>query len=79
MLYALGYVYYKQGRYDEAIALFNQLTRREAQHRLAYTALGLCYEMKGDKAQARTNYQRAIEVAPNEPYTNTAREHLAKL
>ncbi|HJQ27599.1 MAG TPA: tetratricopeptide repeat protein [Blastocatellia bacterium] len=79
MLYALGDVYYRLARYDEAIATFNQLTRREPQHRLAYTALGLCYEAKGDKEQARQNYQRAIEVAPNDVYTATAREHLAKL
>ncbi|HKQ06754.1 MAG TPA: tetratricopeptide repeat protein [Blastocatellia bacterium] len=79
MLYALGDVYYRLGRYDEAITTFNQLTRREPQHRLVYTALGLCYEGKGDKAQARQNYQRAIEVAPADAYTNTAREHLAKL
>lgn len=79
MLYALGDVYYKLGRYDEAIASFNQLKDSDPQHRLVYTALGLCYEAKGDKEQARQNYQRAIDVAPNEPYTNTAREHLAKL
>ena len=79
MLYALGDLYYRMGRYDEAIATFNQLTRRDPQHRLAYTALGLCYEMKGDKEQARSSFQRATEVAPNDPYTKTAREHLAKL
>jgi protein O-mannosyl-transferase len=79
MLYALGDVYYKMGRFDEAIATFGQLTRRDPQHRLAYTALGLCYEMKGDKEQARSSFQRATEVAPNDPYTKTAREHLAKL
>ncbi|HKP14306.1 MAG TPA: tetratricopeptide repeat protein, partial [Blastocatellia bacterium] len=79
MLYALGDVYYKLGRYDEAIAAFNQLKDRDPQHRLVYTGLGLCYEAKGDKEQARKHYQLAAQVAPNEPYTNTAREHLAKL
>ena len=79
MLYALGDVYYRLGRYDEAIATFNQLARREPQHRLVYTGLGLCYEAKGEKDQARQQYQRAIEVAPNDAYTATAREHLAKL
>lgn len=79
MMYALGDVYYRMGRYDEAIASFNQLKGREPQHRMVYTALGLCYDRKGDKEQARANFQRAIEVAPNEPYTNTARTRLAQL
>lgn len=79
MLYALGDLYYKMGRFDDAIATFNQLKARDPQHRAVYTGLGLCYESKGDKAQARANYQRAIEVAPNDPYTNTARTRLAQL
>ena len=76
MLYALGDAYYKAGRYDDAIAAFTRLSRRDPQ---VYTGLGLCYEGKGDKEQARANYQRAIEVAPEDPYANTARQHLAKL
>jgi tetratricopeptide (TPR) repeat protein len=78
MLYALGDAYYRLGRYDEAIASFNQLKEREPQHRLVYTGLGLCYEAKGDKEHARENYQLATRVAPDEPYTNTARDRLAK-
>jgi len=44
-----------------------------------YTGLGLSYEAAGDKEQARSNFRGAIEVAPQERWTNTAREHLAKL
>ena len=79
LLYALGDAYYRLARYDDAIASFNQLKEREPQHRLVYTGLGLCYEAKGDKEQARKNYQMAIQVAPDEPYTKTARMRLETL
>lgn len=79
MLYALGDVYMKTNRDKEAIEQFKKVAAREPNHRLVYTSLGLCYEKMGDKEQARQNFQKAIEVAPQDSYTNTAREHLAKL
>jgi tetratricopeptide (TPR) repeat protein len=79
MLYALGDVYMRMNKYQDAIKTLMRLIQREPQHRLAYTMLGLCTEALGDKNQARTYFQKAIEVAPQEAYTNTAREHLQKL
>ncbi|MBI3951857.1 MAG: tetratricopeptide repeat protein [Acidobacteria bacterium] len=79
LLYALGDVYLKTNRYQEAIEPLSQLARLEPQHRLVYTSLGLCYEALGNREQARAHFQKAIEVAPQDPYTNVAREHLAKL
>ncbi|HSO74634.1 MAG TPA: tetratricopeptide repeat protein, partial [Blastocatellia bacterium] len=78
-LYALGDVLMRLKRYDDAIAQFSRLVRREPQHKLAYTSLGLCYESLGRSADARVQFEKAIEVAPQEQYTNTAREHLARL
>jgi Flp pilus assembly protein TadD len=79
MLYALGDVYLRMNKYQDAITSLSRLIQREPQHRLAYTMLGIGYEGLGNKEQARVYFQKAIEVAPQEPYTNTAREHLAKL
>jgi tetratricopeptide (TPR) repeat protein len=79
MLYALGDVYLKTKKYQDAITTFIQLAQREPRHRLAYTGLGLCYEALGNREQAKANFQKAIEVAPNDSYTNVAREHLARL
>jgi Flp pilus assembly protein TadD len=59
--------------------MLTRLSVREPSHRLVHTALGLCYESLGDKEQAKARFQRAIEVAPQDPYTNVAREHLAKI
>lgn len=79
MLYALGDAYRQSNRYTEAIGVFNQLKVRQPQHTLVYTSLGLCYEAAGNKEQAKVSFQKAIEVAPTEQWTDRAREHLAKL
>lgn len=79
MLYALGDVYMKTERYQEAVNYFNRLIAREPRHRIAHTSLGLCYEKLGQIDQAKAHFQKAIEIAPQDPYTNLARERLAKL
>jgi tetratricopeptide (TPR) repeat protein len=79
LLYALGDVLMKLKRYDDAIAQFKQLIQRDPQNKLVYTSLGLCYEGLGNKGEAKIQFEKAIEVAPQDQYTNTAREHLAKL
>ncbi len=79
LLYALGDLYMKTNRYREAADSWNRLAAREPSHRLVHTSLGLCYESLGEKEQARAQFQKAIEVAPQDPYTQIAREHLAKM
>ncbi len=79
MLYWLGDVYMKTNKTQEAIDTFTKLAAREPNHPLLHTSLGLCYEKLGNLERAKFHFQKAIEVAPQEPYTNTAREHLAKL
>lgn len=79
MLYALGDVYLQLNRYQEAVSAFARLEQREPRNLRVHTGLGLCYEAMGNKDQAIRSFQRAIEVAPQEQYTNVAREHLAKL
>jgi Flp pilus assembly protein TadD/putative effector of murein hydrolase LrgA (UPF0299 family) len=79
MMYGLGDLYLKTGRFREALDLFLKLAAREPRHPLVYTAMGLCSESLGDKDEARKRFQQAIEVAPQEAYTNVAREHLARL
>lgn len=79
LLYALGDLYMKTDRYQEAVNYFTRLAAREPRHRIVHTSLGLCYEKLGQVEQAKSHFQKAIEVAPQDPYTNIARERLAKL
>ena len=79
LLFALGDANMKSQRYDEAVAAFSQLAVRNLYPNLIHTNLGLCYENLGKKDEAKAQFQKAIELAPQDTYTNTAREHLAKL
>jgi Flp pilus assembly protein TadD len=79
LLYALGDVLMKMKRYEPAITQFKQLAKREPENKLVYTSLGLCYEGMGIYDEAKVHFQKAIDIAPREQYTNTAREHLARL
>jgi Flp pilus assembly protein TadD len=79
MLFGLGDLYMRTNRFKEALAPFAQLAAIEPRHRLAHTSLGLCYEATGDAERARASFRTALQVAPQEPYTNVAREHLARL
>lgn len=79
MLYALGDANLKSQHYGEAIAAFSRLDAGNLHQNLVHTSLGLCHEALGKKDEAKAQFQKAIEIAPQDPYTNTAREHLAKL
>lgn len=77
--YALADLNMRMQHYDEAIAGFNALDASNLHQNLVHTSLGLCYETIGKKEEAKAQFQKAIAVAPEDPYTKTAREHLAKL
>jgi tetratricopeptide (TPR) repeat protein len=77
--YALGDAKMKTQHYEEAIAVFSELALHNQHQNLVHTSLGLCYENIGKKEEAKASFQKAIELAPQDPYTKTAREHLAKL
>jgi tetratricopeptide (TPR) repeat protein len=79
LLYALGDINMKTGRYEEAITIFKQVDARKLHQNLVHTSLGFCYESLGRKEEARLEFQKAIEIAPQDAYTVTAREHLGKL
>ena len=79
LLYALGDLNMKTGRYQDAITIFKQADARGLHQNIVHTSLGLCYEGLGKNAEAKIEFQKAIEIAPQDNYTLTAREHLGKL
>ena len=62
----LGQVANMQGRMQEALDDYNQALRAVPGYSLAYKALGIVYFPRGDYAQAKRYFQRAVELAPQE-------------
>ena len=79
LMYALGDLNMKTGRYQDAITIFKQADARGLHQNIVHTSLGLCYEGLGKNDEAKIEFQKAIEIAPQDNYTLTAREHLGKL
>ncbi len=62
----LGQVANTQGRTQEAISDYNQALRAVPGYSLAYKALGIVYFPRGNYAQAKVYFQRAVELDPQE-------------
>jgi tetratricopeptide (TPR) repeat protein/DNA-binding winged helix-turn-helix (wHTH) protein len=58
----LAKAYLELGRFDEAIAEYERILRLNPHYPLANYHLGLAFERKGQKEQARAAYQRFLEV-----------------
>jgi Flp pilus assembly protein TadD len=62
----LGQVANLQGRVQEAIDDYNQALRVVPGNSLAYKSLGIVYFPRGDYAQAKVYFQKAVELDPQE-------------
>jgi Tfp pilus assembly protein PilF len=62
----LGQVANMQGKMQEAVDDYNQALRAVPGYSLAYKALGIVYFPRGDYAQAKRYFERAVELAPEE-------------
>ncbi|MBU4129014.1 tetratricopeptide repeat protein [bacterium] len=56
----------KKGLWDEAIEEWRYVAEKEPQNAWVHNNLGIAYEKKGDFAQARKEYKKAIELNPEE-------------
>jgi tetratricopeptide (TPR) repeat protein len=62
----LGEVANSQGRTDEAISHYHLALRAVPGFSLAYKALGIVYFPRGNYAQAKLYFQRAVQLDPEE-------------
>lgn len=76
-LFKRGVEHYDAGLYDEAIALMNLVLRVRPAETKAVFILGMASFNKGDAEAARTNLERFIELAPDDPDAAIAREILS--
>jgi tetratricopeptide (TPR) repeat protein/DNA-binding winged helix-turn-helix (wHTH) protein len=79
----LANAYLEANRLDEAIAEYDRILRLNPNYPLAYYHLAQAFERKGDHEQARSNYQRFLQVwdaaDPDIPQLIDARQRLTAL
>ncbi|MBV8807053.1 MAG: tetratricopeptide repeat protein [Acidobacteriaceae bacterium] len=67
-IYWLGRLDYDQRRYQEAVAKLERATKLDPQSTRAWDSLGLAFDMQGQADQARTTFQRAVELNRNQEH-----------
>ncbi|MBU7583630.1 MAG: tetratricopeptide repeat protein [Nostoc sp. TH1S01] len=69
----------KQGDYNQAIALLNELIRRHPHNAVDYNNRGLIYFQSGEKQKAFCDYNTALDLNPNlaSAYNNRANYYAA--
>lgn len=63
----LAALYYQQGSMKTALDELATALKIDAQYAPAYSMRGLVYMQLGEQAQAESNFQSAIALAPNDP------------
>ena len=75
----LGWVYYKKGFYDLAIAEFSDALEKLPNNAPIVYHLGMAYNKKGDNDKARTELKKALRLDANFPGADEARKLLAEM
>lgn len=70
-----GHQFLKARRYDEAIKYYQASANAQPSYQ-AYQFMGTAYYYKGDKANAKTAYEKSLQLNPNNP---GVRNMIAKL
>ncbi|HUT43586.1 MAG TPA: tetratricopeptide repeat protein, partial [Desulfobacterales bacterium] len=73
----LGFIYYKKGLYDSAIAEFTDSLKKIPDNAMVRFHLGLTYYNKGDKDLAKTELKKALDLDQNFDKADEAREILS--
>lgn len=66
----LGILAAREGRTDDAIALFQRALQIDADHSVALQNLGNAYRQKKDWANARKELTRSVDLNPDDPEAN---------
>ena len=74
-----GYVLLGQNKVDEAIVLFQRNVKDHPESWNVYDSLAEAYALKGEKAKATTNYQKAFDMVKQEDQRSRIQDELAKL
>lgn len=72
----LGFVYFKQERYREAARWFENTLRMDPSRAIAYLNLGDARRLGGEREKATAAYRMYLELAPQGPGAQQAKQHL---
>lgn len=75
----LGWAYYRKGNYGPAVSLFQEAIEKEPKNTTYHYHLGLVYQKMNDRAHAREQLERVLELDPNFPQAGEVRKTLAEL
>jgi tetratricopeptide (TPR) repeat protein len=77
--YNIGSLFFGRGDTDLAIKYYLKALAKDINFTDAYFQLGLCYFQKGDMEQAKVNFKKIIELAPDSPNAALAQEFLKSI
>ena len=79
-LFYTGQFYFDQGRYEEALAMFESaLSTVPRRFALIHLRLGWTYDKLGQRVSARAEYEKYLELAPNAPDAAEVNRRLSQL
>ena len=78
-LAGLGTMYIDQGRYDEAVVKLGRAVRKDPKVGKLHFELGRAYRGQGDTVQARAEFAKAAELAPDTPLAAEAQKELKNI
>lgn len=73
-----GFDLFQDGRFQESLAIFDELAARDGSEAYFQTALGACHLALENLDQAEAHFNRAIELDPTDltPFVNRGEVHL---
>ena len=78
--YYTGQFYFDQGRYEEALAMFeNALDTVPRSFAPIHLRLGWTYDKLGQRVNARTEYEKYLELSPNAADATEVNRRLSQL
>lgn len=76
---ALGWVYFKLGKYEEAVGAYSGMTENGGRNPIFYYHLGLALQKLDDLDGARAAFEKALDISEEFPDAPEARRMLDKL
>ena len=66
-------------KFDDAIGYFDQVVKDHPENADAYYYRGMVYLAQNKTAQAKADFQKLLEIAPNHPHAAEVKEYVKSL